>query len=184
MAENNVFADLLAKLNEKTSKSGGRVYHPTPGKTKIRLVLEPGTEPREFYQEVTTSFGKTRYMALGVILEAPDLPKDYTPNIVGIVLPLTVLKAIVGNLAEGFELFDLKMGHGISIDREGKGKNDTKYQVNPSPRSVDVSGLNLEFPEGGLEEMARAYTTKSAEMGTPSSDGPGETKASGGNIPW
>jgi hypothetical protein len=177
------FQALLEQLQSQTGKGGGRFYHPPAGKTKARIVLPQGENPLAFYREVTTQWGRTKYLVAAVVLEGPDLGADYKPQLRALVLPLTVIKSLVAYLAEGFDLFDPVQGHGISITREGTGPKDTRYTVNPSPRPIDVSKMALEWPEGGIDEWAKAYNSRE-EAGAPGTQAGSDKPEATGAIPW
>lgn len=188
----NPFEKLLEEINEKTSGKGGVFYHPTPGKTKCRIILPEGNEPTEFYREVINRWNKTRYMVAAVILEAPDWVDDKDepkePELRALVLPTTAFKDVVGLLAEGFELFDPEGGHGISVSREGTGKFDTTYSVNPSPRPIDLTSFDVsgEMPEGGMDEWAEAYNQRNNDTGTSGEETREEKPEKKGKagLPW
>lgn len=178
------FQKLLDELN-KASGGGGKFYHPTPGDTKIRLVLLEGDTDTTFFREVINKWGKTRYLVAALLLEAPDQPEDQGPELRGVVLPVTALRGVIGNLKAGWDLFDPKEGHGICITREGTTKFDTSYQVHLSPQSVDITAFEYEAPEGGLDEWAEAYNSRGNDDDKPvEPEEPKTGKGKGAGIPW
>lgn len=185
-SKEEAFQKLLDELN-KAGGAGGVFYHPTPGDTKIRLVLLGDDTDITFYREVINKWGKTRYLVAAVLLEAPDQPEDQAPQLRGVVLPITALRGIVGNLKAGWDLFDPEKGHGVLITREGTGKFDTSYQVNLSTQSVDITALEFEAPEGGLDEWAEIYNSRGNDDDTPAEPEEPKKGSKGkksAGIPW
>lgn len=137
-------------LNDLESGSG-EFYFFSPGKHKIRLVLpEEAEDETEFYRDVVNSYGKTKYIMLGVPLDADE------ELIQPLVAPKTVLTGIIGILAEEYELFDPEEGHGINVTRSGQGQFDTTYSVVASPKPVALED-DIVWPEQTLDEFAADF---------------------------
>lgn len=186
ISREEAFQKLLDELN-KGAGGGGRFYHPTPGDTKFRLVLLEGDTELTFYREVINKWGSTKYMVAAVILDAPDRASDAGPELRGLVLPITALRAIVGNLKAGWDLFDPVKGHGICLTREGTTKFDTTYQINLSPQAVDITQFDYEVPEGGLDEWAEAYNSRGNDDGEDDEkepEIPKKGKKDSKGVPW
>lgn len=156
------WGDLLDQLSV-----GGNFYRLKEGTTKLRLVQLPTMkakkgQPFVFYGEVQTSYRgneRTRFVIPALVLEGkgarPEMSKKVTP----VVITKTILKGILGLLAEGYELFDLKEGYGIAIKRTGTGLN-TDYAVLPS-RNPQPMPEDFELPgeKVTIDEMASEFET-------------------------
>lgn len=140
-------------------KSGGAFVFPQEGKTRLRLVLPEGEDMYHFFREVINSYGRTKYLVLAVVVSSDDLDL-----IRPIILPKTPLQDILSILAEGYELFDLEEGFGLSINRTGSGL-DSKYSVLPSKGAYPLSE-ELEWPPEDLDEFADLFAKNAKDRKT------------------
>lgn len=136
--------DLLGQLG-----NSGNFYRIKEGSTKLRLVQLPSMKVKKgesfvFWGEATTSYRgnqRSRFVIPALVLEGKGTREGMDTNVTTVVVPKTVLKGILGLLAEGYELFDPKEGYGLMIKRTGSGLN-TDYTVlpsrNPQPLPADV----------------------------------------------
>jgi len=131
-------------------RSGGAFVFPQEGKTRLRLILPEGEDLYHFYREVINSYGRTKYLIMAVVISS-DEPDVVRP----VILPKTPLQDILTILAEGYELFDIEEGFGLSITRTGSGL-DSKYSVLPSPKAYPLSD-DLEWPPEDLDEFADLF---------------------------
>ena len=146
----NIWEAILKDLDN----SGTGIYvFPQPGITKVRLLVEPGREPEQFYVPVSRMFRdqeKTQYMAPCIIVE----DGNWNMEVKFINMNITVFKGILAILAGGeYDLLDPEKGHGISITRTGEGMKTT-YSVMPSKDPVPVAVDFLEFDKS-LSEAAK-----------------------------
>lgn len=167
--------ELLGQLD--ASSGGGDVYYIKQPKTRIRLVLPsmaPGWDGDEddeanFFAETTKHYqgqARTAFLVLGTILGTTEKnDQNVDPKKVrAIRLPKTALRSIVSALAEGHELFDEGVGHGIVLERIGGGSSErTSYTLQVSPKPVVIDTGSLEWPTRDLWEIAEAETQRSAE---------------------
>lgn len=157
----SVWEGLLSNLGS----GGGEFFFPRTGRTRLRLVVPDQDILPHFYREVYNSYGKPKYLVLGIIYSSPsdDGEDSGDPDVVRpIILPKTCLKDIIGLAAAGYDLFS-EDGHGITITRSGTGMRNTSYSVIASvkPQSVDLE--NLEWPEGDLDEIAERFMESASE---------------------
>lgn len=151
--------DLLDQIN-----TSGNFFRPKEGSTRIRLIPLPGMEPDadgafQFWEEVQTNFRgqiRTKFVIAGLILEAKGARPEMATSVTPIVISKSVLKGILGLLAEGYELFDLTEGYGITLKRSGQGL-DTDYAVMPSKNPVVVKEEDIEIPQKTLAELAEDF---------------------------
>ena len=144
--------------------SSSMFFRPKEGRTRAKLVLPEGEEPRNFFREVTTSYSgkqKTRYMMLAVLFDGEGVSPQMASMVTPIVVAKTVLKGVVSLLVEGYELFGDK-GHGITIIRTGQGLN-TDYSVMPSKKVIPVPD-DLVWPEEEFDLIAENFTIGSLEF--------------------
>lgn len=159
-----------------SSAGDGSVYYLKEKRTRVRLVLPEGQEPGlGFYAETEKIFkGKvsTAFMIWAVVMyTSKDNDQNIDPKRVrAIRVPRTVLQGIVGQLAEGFELFDPKEGHGLTIEKTTSAQDRTAYVVKVSPKPVPVSE-DIEWPEKDLEKLAAAEAIKARERDGKRADG-------------
>jgi len=125
--------DWNAIYNQVGSVKTGQFLFPKAGKNRIRLLQHPDDEvPYRVVQNNYQGQIRDKYLFMGY---SPD---DTEPDLKGIVVPLTVFRAIVGYLAEGYEFFDSEAGLGITILRDQQGRR-VNYQVMASrnPQEAD-----------------------------------------------
>lgn len=136
--------EILNQLNQ-----GGDIFFVKDGRTQLRLVPEDPSNKKSFFHETSRLYRgqrRTKYLIRAF------LPKLDPPGIKAVPVGPTVLKSILGLLAEGYELLDPEEGHGITIVRRGSGL-DTSYNVMPSPKPVPMPEEFVDL-ETSLEEIA------------------------------
>jgi hypothetical protein len=177
-------------LDDMVAQSGGSgVYFLKEKTTRLRLVLADSTELPRFWADTEKHYkGKvtTAHLVHAVILKtSKDGDENANPNKVAVIrMPKTVLRGIIGNLAEGFELFDPKLGHGITVERSGGGTAErTNYNVKVSPKPVAVSE-DLEWPERSLEELAEAETKRAKARDAKNATGADEGGETDEGLPF
>lgn len=110
---------------------------PKNGKTQVRLIRKEGAP---FYVEVPSFYrGKerTKYLLMAWNPNAKDDDGNTEYMIRGLVVPKTAFKAIAAHLAEDYDFFNPKSGHGLTLVRSGEGR-DTAYTVIPSAKPVPL----------------------------------------------
>jgi len=117
-----------------------------------------------FYREVQSEFmgrKKRKYLFLAMTEEG---------DVRTLVAPVTVFKAIISLILEGYELWDREKGYGIVIARRGSGL-DTSYGVLPSrgPQPIPLEVYNrrplLEDEEAQYHMMQQRRREPPAIMG-------------------
>lgn len=165
-------------LGQLDTSGGGDVYYIKQPKTKLRLLL-PSMNPAtpdisedddvNFFAETTKHYqGKpsTAFLVFALIIGTSDKADTNASmtRVRAVRLPKTALRAIVGALSDGHELFDPRSGHGITLARIGGGQSDrTSYTVSPLPEPTPISLGELEWPSKDLWEIADEESNRSAE---------------------
>lgn len=124
------WGELLDRLQRGGSES---FLYTKQQRTRVRLVRKPG-EP--YYAELATSYqgrAKTKFMILAVDMGAADDER----KVKGLILAKTPFKQIVALLTEGYDLWDLEGGYGVTIMKSGAGL-ETQYSVMPSQKPLAV----------------------------------------------
>jgi len=182
-----------AMLDELQSGASGPNFFLKAGKTRIRLIPEPGTEDDEtptFFVPVTSSYrGKERpkYLLSAVVLgaEGRELREDQINTVIPVVVPKSVLQDILNNLASGWDLFDLMTGHGISIMKSGSGLN-TDYNVTMSPKPIplieepnpmNTDGEPITLADAAIEFQKRSAQRAATEAGKAPNEDDAEEEA-------
>jgi hypothetical protein len=180
------------------SSGGGDVYYLKQPKTRIRLLLpsmSPAYVPEEgnaeddddtqFFAETTKYYqdqARTNFLIFALILgtsEKSDQNVSQT-KVRAIRLPKTALRGIVGQLAEDWDLFDPKGGHGLVIEKIGGANSErTSYNIQVSPKPVPVDPGALEWPNKDLWQIAEDETARSLERNSKKASG----KSNGRNRP-
>lgn len=174
-----------AMLDSLASGQNGPTFFLKGGRTRIRLVPEPGTEEDAtpvFFTPVESQYRgrvRTKYLLSAVVLaaEGRDIPEEKVNKVIPVLVPKQVVSDILNALAEGWDLFDMENGHGISILKQGSGLN-MEYSVNISPKPVA-----LEDPEPmgmTLIEAAEEFKRIQAERSSNSGDEENSDDQSGG----
>lgn len=180
------------KLLDDMAPASGDVYFLKEKTTRLRLVLPEGfnlDENPEFWADTEAHYkGKvtTKHLIYAVVLstsKSEDTNVDKT-KVRAVRVPKSILRSILGNLAEGWELFDYKVGHGLVITKSGGGDADrTSYEVKTSPKPVPTAD-GLIWPEKSLKELAdeasersRTRSLKGDSAPAKSSDGAEEEDA-------
>ena len=140
------------KLDEIDKSDGGIYVFPQVGRTRVRLLLAPESEPETFYHPVIRMFRgkeKTQYMAPCIVLGEND---KWNMEVKYINMNKTVFKGVLTILAGGdYDLLS-PTGHAIEIVRTGEGFN-TQYSVVPSKDPIPVEYDQFVF-EKALSEYA------------------------------
>lgn len=157
MAKKNKWDELL-----DTMKSGSSRFRFTPaGRTKARLVHpEDDLNSVNFFREVTNSYGNTRYLVMAWL---PDEEGEDEPMVHPLIITKTTLQGIVGLLAEDYDFFDPEGGFGLTIKREGSGRNDTSYTVLPSKNAVSLPD-DLNYPDEDIDELQKLFNKGAQDM--------------------
>jgi hypothetical protein len=151
--EGNMWEALLGQLNTRGSMD---VYYIKEKKTRIRLVLQPGQDPMQFYAMTQKSYqGKVgvAFLVFALVLQTSKSGDDSVSDtkVRAVRLSKTALTALVTQLAEGHELFDPKEGHALMVQKiEGE---TTSYTVTVSPKPVPVDMAKLEWSKDSEDEM-------------------------------
>ena len=145
-----------------------------PGDNMIRLVLEQGRKPTEFFEFAENYYnGKPtkKWVVLGLvkIQEGAEASAEDFYTVKPIVLPTQVRTSIVNNAARGFELFDAEKGYGLTIVKSGSGLN-TKYEVVMTVNPVPIDAGLVVWPEKNLKTLADEHTAFNKARST---NGPG-----------
>ena len=149
-------------------QSGGDFVFIKEGKTRLRLILPPEAESvYEFFREVTNSYGKLKYLVLGVVF----YPEEST-KVQPIILPKTAMTGILGALAEGYDLFTPETGYGIAVSRTGSGIN-SEYSSLPSHQPQPISE-NIEPNETPIDEWAELFMENAQKRQTRRASAPAE----------
>ncbi len=167
--EQNEQVDWGTILNQLNSAS--KWFRPKEGRTRLRLVLQKGDQPQQFYREVQSSFNgkvKSRFMVLALVLEGNGAKEEMTYTVTPVVLPKTVLKGLVSLLAEGYDLFSPD-GHGVTLTRTGQGL-DTDYSVMPSKNPVALPA-EIIWPDEPFDQLAESFTQGSLSRDSEPTEG-------------
>ena len=149
-----------AQLEEIEADTEGVYLFPQAGKTKVKLLLAPERIMSTFYEPVLRSWqGKERLQYM-----MPVVINDNNVKIM--VVAKTVHKGIIQLLANGWDLFDPDLGHGIVIDRTGEGIY-TRYTVTTTPNPVAIDYESLNWYEDVLTDYARTMEANDREEGEP-----------------
>lgn len=174
--ENKSWQSMLDDM--QSSQGGGKFFFVQPGRTRVRLVPEKGTEQDpypSFFIETQGQFQgkpKKRYIMRGIVVEATgrELSEEDQRTIRPLLVPPAVVKKVLALLTEGYSLLDAATGHGITILRDGKGIN-TQYDVVASPSAKPLSefGDIVDIPESlaQLDSEYRVQASTQASGGTP-----------------
>lgn len=135
--------------------ANGNILFPKSGKTRIKLVLEDDDDEASWYTEAVGEFNgkvRTRYILRAAVL----FPAQDEKKLMGVVVAKTAMKAIVGMLAEKYDLTDPEEGHGITLSKTGEGLNTT-WGATPSPKPIEIEDFDEYSEDGaGLEELVTA----------------------------
>lgn len=188
---NNQWQDMV---NEYRAKQGTGTFHfVQEGKTRLRLVPQPGTESDatpSFFIESQGMYNKEpkrKMILLGILSEIPsvEIPDEDKSKITPVVVPPTVLSEILDILAEGHDLLSPD-GHAIAILRTGKGLG-TQYKVIVSPKPIELPA-KIEYHENTLIELDVLYrdmAQKKSASNTPNTNSaaqaPAQAEAESGN---
>jgi len=180
-------------LDQLAAGNAGPNFFLKAGRTRIRLVAEPGHDEGSmpvFFTQVSATFrGKTRpkFLLSAVVIgaEGRDLPEDKVNKVIPVVVPKQVLTDILNTLVEGWDLFDLESGHGLSINKTGSGLN-TEYTVNVSPKPVplaDIIPMDMTLIEAAEKFMELSAQREASQGDSPDgADAPEEDEAPKGKA--
>lgn len=146
--------------------TSGNFYRVKEGRTRIRLVAVPA-ESSDFFVEVNSTFrGKVRskFLITGLVLDGKGAKEESAYTVTPIIVSKTVLKAIIGLLAEGYDLLSPD-GYGLTLSRTGQGL-DTEYTVMPSKNPIPYPEELVE-PSQSLAEMALEFEEWSSRASDP-----------------
>jgi len=147
----NPFEKKLAELDKGT---GGIYVFPPVGKTWVRLLLEPGRNPEDFFQPVLRQYKGKNTTKFMVPVFTVDENNEWDINVKYLVTNKTVIKNLLEIMAGGeYDLLDPKKGHGVEINRRGEGFNTT-YSIIPSKNPVEIQPDLIEW-ERDLEAQAK-----------------------------
>lgn len=155
--DNNQWQNLLDQMN-----SSGNFYRLKEGKTRLRLIAPQervDQKPVIFFEEVQSTFRgrtKTKYMILCLVLEGKGAKPEMATTVTPVIVTKTVIKGILGLLAEGYDLFDPTEGYGFSINRTGSGL-ETDYSVLASRKPVPLDADSIVLPQKTITELAADY---------------------------
>jgi hypothetical protein len=175
MAERNKWQQLLDSFQQ----GGGEFFFPKAGRTKIRLVVPKGRDEVRFFQPVTNSYGKTRYLVLGYVF---DEEEQGDPRIRPIILPKTYMDWLINQLAEGFDLFG-KNGHGVTIVRAGSGQFNTSYNGSVSAKSQPLPP-SIKWPTETLEQLAEKFEQTAKQRADSRSGGGSDRPGQSSEEDW
>lgn len=148
--------DKWQSLLDQFQEGPGKIYFPKAGKTRMKLVTPKERDEYNFFEEVTNSYGKRKWLVLGYVVNLAD--EEEAPKIRGILLPKTAIRGILNLLAEGHDLLS-EDGNGITLTRTGLGKTDTSYSVVPSANPQPLPE-GIIWPDETLDELAEAFTVE------------------------
>lgn len=151
------------KILDQVSGGTGLFYFLKEGKTRLRLVTEPGTKTRWFIETASQFNGtsRTKAIVLAVLAAGKGVTEEMKGKVTPVVVSKSVVVGILNLLAEGYNLFSPTKGYGLTITRTGSGL-DTSYNVLPSqePRPLPDK---LEWPKiKTLSGLADQYEEDSA----------------------
>lgn len=124
------WSELLDRLQ---SSGSANFLYTKQQRTRVRLVHKPG-EP--YYSELATTYqgrAKVKFMVLAVDMGAPADEQ----TVKGLILTKTAFKQIVALLSEGYDLWDLSGGYGVTVMKSGSGL-ETQYSVMPSQKPLPI----------------------------------------------
>lgn len=151
------------KILDQMSSAGGPFYYLKDGKTRLRLVPQPGSKTRWFIEALNTFNGRTRPKVIffAVLASGKGVTEEMKNQVRPVVAAKTVVTGILNLLAEGYDLLSPR-GYGLTISRTGTGL-ETAYSILPSQEPKPLP-KDLTWPEiKSLNELADLYEQKSAE---------------------
>lgn len=160
--EGNQWQDALNQF--KQEQGGGRFFYLKSGKTRMRLVPEPGTEkdPRpKFYEQTVGVYQgseKKKYVLSAIVAGAEnrEIPDEMKTKVQAVVVAPSVVSDILAILADGYDLLGPN-GHGITVNRQGSGFG-TSYTVIPSRDPIPLpEGTEWMEDPSTLAEAADSY---------------------------
>lgn len=129
-------------------------------KQRLRARLMPFSDPNKIFYPVDTFYrGKqrTKYLVKIQNLDDEDRP------IRALLLTRTVVKSILSQAIEGWDLFSAENGHGIILVKSGTGKN-TETQLSVSPKALPISEEMLKAAEElDMEKAAQEFSQRQAD---------------------
>ena len=142
--------DFWQSLKDTLSVGSGNHYYLKDGKNKLRLLVDNTAKPFAEVQTFYRGAAKTKYMILGFVADQPDL------GIKGIVVPRSVLTALVDLQIEDYGVFD-EEGHGVVVMKVKEG-NRTNYSVLPSRKPQPIpDSIAAELATTSLQQFADEF---------------------------
>lgn len=157
----------------KDAEGGGIFFFIKPGRTRLRLVPEQGTEndamPSFWIDTVGNYQGKPnkRRILLGIVAGADgrEIPDEDKNKVVPLLVAPSVVTQIIELLAGGHDLFGKISGHAIAINRSGTGLG-TDYAVQNSPDPVPLPDV-IQYCEMSLSKLDEHYREQGTKTTTP-----------------
>ena len=142
------------KLEAVKREMGGKYLYPQDGTTKVRMLLEPGRNPEDFFQLVLRQYQGKNHKKYMIPVYALGDNNEWDVEVRYFVVPVTVIKGMLEIMADGeYDLLDPKEGHAVAVKRRGQGF-DTEYTVIPSKDPVEIQPDLIEW-ERDLEAQAK-----------------------------
>lgn len=178
--------DQLAQELETGNR--GPVAFLKKGDNRLRLILEPGKKPTEFYAETFNYYqGKPskKYLMFALVIEQENavLPEDEQKVIRPVLVGKKILQSLVANAKRGFELFDPDTGYGVTIVKSGSGVS-TAYEVIMSQQPIKIVMDDLVKPEKTLAEYAEEHSKWGQDRSAPKPNDEVEEESLGSTSGW
>lgn len=160
----------------KDAEGGGIFFFLKPGRTRLRIVPEQGTEndslpsfwidTEGMYQEKVNK----RRILLGIVAGADgrEIPDEDKNKVVPLVVAPSIVTQIIELLAGGHDLFSKNEGHAIAINRTGVNLG-TSYSVQNSPSPVPLPDV-IQYCEFSLQELDLQYRKQGTKATAPTTD--------------
>lgn len=159
MPSTSDWQDMLDDLGNESNDP--RIYYVKAGRNRIKLAPEGG-DPKKFFTKVTRSFRgqiSTKFLIRALVMKGKS---EEPPKVQAIPVGKSVMKDILNLLAEGYDLFNVKTGKGLTIVKTGTGLTDTSYTVLPSPSAVPMPKTFTDL-EDTLASLAEYLTAQDQE---------------------
>lgn len=128
--------DWQSILDDLGSESNDpRIYFVKAGRNRMKLVLENPADPKSFFTKVVRNYRgqvSTKFLLRAIVFGKKD--EELAVRVVPV--GKAVLKGVLNLLAEGYNLLDPQKGLGVTIVRQGQGREGTSYMVMASPEPV------------------------------------------------
>ena len=144
------------------SETGGPFGFLQSGDNILRLVQDPRSAGAHgFYAETYSIYDgdkTTRYVVFALVKSLGDKTYDNT-EVMPVIIPKTMRKAMIDNLAGGVDIVSAADGRAINIQKSGTGVG-TRYNLltlNNAPVKVE----ELTWPEETIHDFAAQFATRS-----------------------